>query len=57
MNEEKKKYIDEINVILSERLIQIKNNYPQVREAYQNTYDWPEIDPIRHEISLCLMLV
>lgn len=55
MNEEKKKYIDEINVILSERLIQIKNNYPQVREAYQNTYDWPEIDPIRHEISLCLM--
>lgn len=55
MNEEKKKYIDEINVILSERLIQIKNNYPQVREACQNTYDWPEIDPIRHEISLCLM--
>ena len=53
--EEKKKYINEINVILSERLIQIKNNYPQVREAYQNTYDWPDLDPIRHEASLCLM--
>lgn len=53
--EEKKKYINEINIILSERLIQIKNNYSIVRDAYQNTYDWPDLDPIRHEASLCLM--
>ncbi len=24
-------------------------------DAYRNAYDWPEIDPIRNEISLCLM--
>lgn len=53
--EEKKKYINEINAILSERLIQIKNNYHQVRKSYQSTYNWPDLDPIRHEVSLCLM--
>ncbi|RJP69724.1 MAG: hypothetical protein C4539_07370 [Ignavibacteriales bacterium] len=30
-------------------------NYPLVEEKYNTPYGMPELDPLRHEISLCLM--
>jgi len=31
------------------------NNYHRVKEAYEKPYSMPELDPLRHEITLCLM--
>jgi hypothetical protein len=30
-------------------------NYNKVKNAYDNPYDMPELDPLRHEIALCIM--
>lgn len=31
------------------------DNYPRVKSAYDKPYDMPELDPLRHEIALCIM--
>ncbi len=56
MDEEtKKRYEEEVNTIVKGRVDSINLFYPHVRNAYQNSYNWPEIDPIRIEICLCLI--
>ena len=54
MNEEKKKAI-EVDEIIQSRFEFIKRQYPHIREAYNNHYEWPELDPLRDEICLCIM--
>ena len=57
MNEETlKKWTDEANQILKERIGFMEKYYRAVRDAFQNHYDWPDLDTLRHEISLCIML-
>jgi hypothetical protein len=45
---------DEVKEIIKSRHEFIQRHYLSVRDAYQNLYDWPELDPLRHEICLCL---
>lgn len=57
MDEEtQKKWSDEADQILKERIGFMQEYYPAVRDAYQIHYDWPNLDTLRHEISLCIML-
>lgn len=53
--EEKKKLSQEINEIIRSRFESIDRHYLSVRDAYKNHYDWLELDPLRHEISLCII--
>lgn len=56
MNKGKKQqYVDEANEVLKERIELLNKNYLGVRDVYQTPYDWPELDPLRHEISICIM--
>jgi hypothetical protein len=56
MDEETKKlYEEEVNTIVKSRVDSINLFYPHVRKAYRNSYEWPEIDPIRVEICLCFV--
>jgi hypothetical protein len=48
-------YYKEVNDLINSRSEFIVEFYPKVRSAYKNTYDWPELDPLRHEISICLV--
>lgn len=48
------KYEQEINEIVESRNSFIEDNYLMIRNRYYNTYQWPELDPVRHEICLCL---
>jgi len=50
-----KKYQLEIIEILKENQATIRKKYASIRDAYQISYDWPEFDTLRHEISLALM--
>jgi len=52
---EKQKLTDEINEIIRSRFEFIDRHYLSIRDAYHNHYDWPELDPLRDEISLCIM--
>lgn len=55
MNEDRNKVLsDEVNEIINSRGQFIKRHYLSVRDAYKNHYDWPELDPLRHEISICI---
>ncbi len=55
MNDERrKKFTDEVNEIIKSRFDFINRHYPDIRDAYQNHYDWPELDPLRHEICICI---
>lgn len=54
--ESRKKWPKEADKILKERIEYMQRYYPAVRDAYQNHYGWPNIDTLRHEISLCIML-
>jgi hypothetical protein len=45
----------EVNKIIKSRIAFINRNYPAVRDAYQNHYNWPEMDTLRHEVCLCLI--
>ncbi len=45
--------LKEISDFLSQSMTQ---NYPKIRDQYQNAYEWPELDPKRREICLCLLL-
>lgn len=57
MNEEEKQKInDEINEVLESRIEFINSHYLSVRSPLQNFYEWPELDPLRHEICICIML-
>ncbi len=47
--------VDEINVIIESREEFLRKHYPTVRGPYHNGYDWPEFDPLRDEICLCIM--
>lgn len=56
MDEEQSKIItEEVNQIIHSRFEFINKHYLSIREAYKNQYDWPELDPIRHEICICIM--
>lgn len=50
-----KKYTDEIQQIINSRHSFIEKHYLQIRGSYQKQYKWQELDPIRHEICLCIM--
>ncbi len=41
--------------IYDERYTQFLKYYPQVEKIYETPYSMPELDPLRHEISLCIM--
>ena len=53
-DEQRKKYTDEVNEIIKSRLEFINRHYLSIRNAYQNDYDWAELDPLRHEICICI---
>ncbi len=56
MDEEKGEILtEEVNEIIRSRIEFINRHYLSVRDAYKNHYDWPELDPLRHEISLCII--
>jgi hypothetical protein len=49
-----KQQIDEVNAIIKGRAKFINKNYILIREAFQNEYQWPELDPLRFEICIAL---
>ena len=51
----KQQMVEELNELLESRESDIGEMYPKVREAYQTSYDWPELDTLRHEVSICLI--
>jgi len=56
MDEElKKQIIDEMNSVVKSRISFINQNYVHVRNSYKTGYYSPELDPLRHEICLCLI--
>jgi hypothetical protein len=56
MHKERQELLNkEVNEIIKSRVQFINQNYPTVREAYQNHYNWPEMDTLRHEVCLCLV--
>jgi len=52
---QKNKLTEEVNEIIRSRIQFIDHFYLQIREAYNNHYDWPELDPLRHEICISIM--
>jgi hypothetical protein len=46
---------EEANRIVQSRSEYINVNYPLIRDAYNNEYGLNELDPLRHEICLCIM--
>lgn len=54
MNKEKI-MASEVDEIIQSRFQFINRQYPHFREAYNNHYEWPELDPLRDEICLCIM--
>jgi hypothetical protein len=44
-----------LNDILRARKQEMAQNYPSVRSTYQTAYELPELDPLRWEVSLCLV--
>lgn len=47
--------VSELNELVGARKTESAENYVKVRQAYQREYGLPEIDPLRHEIALCLI--
>ena len=45
----------ELNDIIVGCEADMLKNYPQVITAFKTCYNLPELDPVRHEISLCLI--
>jgi hypothetical protein len=45
----------EISQIIKGRKEFIDRNFLRVRDAYENSYDWQELDTLRHEISLAII--
>ena len=52
---ERQTVIAELTAIVEERQRVMWRNYLLVREAYRTEYDFPELDPVRHEVALCLI--
>lgn len=46
---------NEVAGIIDSRLPFVYNIYTKIRFRLYNTYQWPELDPVRNEICLCLM--
>lgn len=55
MDEETKILVDELKEILTSRESEMFENYQIVREQYQNHYEWPEMDTLRHEAVLAII--
>jgi len=56
MNEEQSKMLtEEVNQIIRSRFEFINRFYPTIREVYKKDYGWPELDPLRYEICICIM--
>ncbi len=51
----KNKHKSELKEITDYRINILKANYSDVSNIYNNHYEWPELDPLRHEICLCYM--
>jgi len=49
------KFNNEVNEIIKSRFEFIDRHYLSIRDAYHKDYDWPELDPLRHEICICIM--
>ncbi len=47
--------IEEVNGIVAAVNPDLGRNYSKIRSAYQNGYDVTDLDPLRHEICLCIM--
>jgi hypothetical protein len=45
-------FIDEF---IKELNANISNNYQTVEYAFENEYQWPEVDPVRNEICKCIL--
>ena len=52
---ERQTVIAELKAIVGERQRVMWQNYLLVRDAYRTEYDFPELDPVRHEIAPCLV--
>lgn len=52
---EKKIITNEVNEIIESRYDFIDKHYLSIREIYKSHYSWPEFDPLRHEICICIM--
>lgn len=46
---------DEINELISERVRDVGQTYPKVRQAFKIPYNWPEIDILRYEACVCII--
>lgn len=51
---DQEQFSDEVNAIVRSRKEFIDRHYIAVRDAYQDAYNWPELDTLRHEICLCI---
>jgi len=54
-DQQNKQLIEEENKIIQSRTKFIERYYPIIRDAYNKPYDWPDVDPLRGEICLCIM--
>jgi len=52
---EKQTVIAELKAIGRERQREMWQNYLPVRKAYITEYNFPELDPVRREVALCLI--
>ena len=46
---------EELQGIVDGRSEEMFESYILVRKAFQQPYEWPEIDTLRHEVCLCLI--
>lgn len=44
----------ELNELVQSQVPDMQEMYPYIREIYNNPYNWPALDPVRHEICLSL---
>lgn len=51
----KQQFTEEINHILKERLSEASQTYSKIKEAFETSYDWPEIDILKYEVCVCII--
>lgn len=54
IDEEQKRTIDEINDLIRSRGNFLIKEYPEIEYFYKNGYNLSDLDPIRHEICICI---
>lgn len=54
LSEEQNKIIDGINALIKSRGKFLLKEYPQIESFYKKAYNLPDLDPIRHEICICI---